>query len=331
MAPYFITALLASFLITAVLTRLFIPLLKKFAGQIILDIGPRWHKSKQGTPSMGGISFLIAAALTGGVLLTLIWLQKGMQTAYPALVSLIYALLNGLVGVIDDRAKAKKKENEGLKPLQKLLLQTLLAAAYLVILTMADVISTTVYLPFTDTHLQLGPAYYFFALVLLLGVVNCANLTDGVDGLASSVALVIGFFFAMVAVLLDVLPMALPLSVMGGILAGCTAGFLVYNWHPARVFMGDTGSLFLGAMGASMAFMLNMPLLIVIAGLIYVLEGISVIIQVGVYKLTHKRVFKMAPIHHHFEKSGWSEIKVVTVFSLVTLIACTALFFGLYY
>ena len=191
-------------------------------------------------------------------------------------------------------------------------------------------ISRTVHVPFTSLTLDftgsdlLGVVYYIFMLLLITGVVNSVNLTDGIDGLASSVTAVIGGFFAVMAFTMDNRPLAL----IAAALIGGTVGFLVYNFYPAKVFMGDTGSLFLGGMVVGAVFMIDQPLLIVIGGIIYILEAASVIIQVGVYKLTHKRVFKMAPIHHHFEKCDWSENTIVGVFSFITLLACVLAYFG---
>ncbi len=325
MTTYLLASLAATFVLTALLTRLLIPTLKKFAGQKILMIGPRWHKSKEGTPSMGGLSFLIAASLTICTLAAILTAKYSITLVRPLLLSIAYALGNAVIGIIDDCTKIKKKENAGLTPTQKLVLQVVLAAAYLALLKLFGIIDTDLHLPFTDAVIPLGYTYYFFALIILVGIVNCANLTDGIDGLASSVALVIGIFFALIAAKTN----QLPLTVISGAVIGSALGFLVYNWHPARVFMGDTGSLFFGALTASMAFMINMPILILIVGLIYVIEGVSVILQVGWYKKTKKRLFKMAPIHHHFEKSGYSEIKIVILFSLVTAILAAVLYFGI--
>ena len=325
MRTYLLTTILSTFILTALLSRLLIPTLKKFAGQKILDIGPRWHKSKEGTPSMGGLSFLIAIAFTVAIAACVLIRSHGITYARPLLLSLGYAVGNALIGIVDDYTKIRKKENAGLSPFQKIVLQVVLAAAYLALMKLFSAITTDIHLPFTDFVIPLGYAYYFFAMVVLVGIVNCANLTDGIDGLASSVALVISIFFTALALKLG----ALPLIIVSGAVIGATLGFLVYNWHPARVFMGDTGSLFLGALTASMAFMLNMPILILLVGIIYVIEGISDVLQVGYYKLTKKRIFKMAPIHHHFEKSGFSEIKIVILFSFITLIASAIVYFGI--
>lgn len=323
---YLIAPLLLSFLMTALLLRRMIPWLKKFAGQKILEIGPRWHMSKEGTPSMGGLAFLISMTVSVAVFGVILFATDETAVLLPLLYSFLYALTNGLVGIIDDRAKMKHKRNDGLTPLQKLVLQTVLALAYVALMKMSGNLTTVLTIPFTSVSFDLGYAYYFFATVLLVFFVNCANLTDGIDGLASSVAGVIAMFFAFASFLLvrDTALLLLASTMLGGVL-----GFLVYNWHPARVFMGDTGSLFLGALASSMCFMLGNPLIILLVGIIYLIEGVSVMLQVGFYKLTKKRLFKMAPIHHHFEKCGWGEVKIVCVFSLITVLGSLAIYFGI--
>ena len=326
MLLYLIAPLLLTFLMTALLLRRMIPWLKKFAGQKILEIGPRWHMSKEGTPSMGGLAFLISTTVSVLVFGVTFFLSDETAVMLPLLYSFLYALANGLVGIVDDRAKMKHRRNDGLTPLQKLVLQTVLALAYIALMKMSGNLTTVLAIPFTDIAMDFGYAYYFFATVLLVFFVNCANLTDGIDGLASSVAGVIAMFFAFAAFLLvkDTALLLLAATVLGGVL-----GFLVYNWHPARVFMGDTGSLFLGALAASMCFMLGNPLIILLVGIIYLIEGFSVMLQVGFYKLTKKRLFKMAPIHHHFEKCGWGEVKIVCVFSVITMLGSLAIYFGI--
>ena len=323
---FLIAPLLLSFLMTALLLRRMIPWLKKFAGQKILEIGPRWHMSKEGTPSMGGLAFLISMTVSVAVFGVILFATDETAVLLPLLYSFLYALANGLVGIIDDRAKMKHKRNDGLTPLQKLVLQTVLALAYVALMKMSGNLTTVLTIPFTSVSFDLGYAYYFFATVLLVFFVNCANLTDGIDGLASSVAGVIAMFFAFASFLLvrDTALLLLASTMLGGVL-----GFLVYNWHPARVFMGDTGSLFLGALASSMCFMLGNPLIILLVGIIYLIEGVSVMLQVGFYKLTKKRLFKMAPIHHHFEKCGWGEVKIVCVFSLITVLGSLAIYFGI--
>jgi len=220
-----------------------------------------------------------------------------------------------------------KKQNEGLLAWQKYLLQLVAAGLYLFLLQVLGLANTTLSIPFTDLKLELGIGYYAVALVLITGMVNSVNLTDGIDGLASTLSLVVGGFFALAAFAAEMRS----LTLLSAALVGGMVGFLVYNFHPARVFMGDTGSLFLGGFLTGCAFSLGEPLLILVCGLVFVIEALSVILQVSVFKLSgrKKRLFKMAPIHHHFEQCGWNEYKIVAVFSAVTLLCCALAWFGL--
>ncbi len=317
---------------TVLISRRLIPYLKsKKMGQKILEIGPRWHKSKEGTPTMGGLAFIAASLIAVAVVAVIALVDGQLETLLPFFTVYGYGLTNGLIGVIDDRAKLRKKQNEGLTASQKYLLQLVAAALFLIALTLAGVISTSLVIPFVGVTLELGFFYYVIALLLLTGVVNAVNLTDGIDGLASSVTFVVGLFFAAVSYLFTVIDLpSASLGLVSAVLIGSTVGFLVYNFYPARVFMGDTGSLFLGGMVVGGAFLTGAPLLVVICGIIYICEAASVILQVGYFKLTHgKRLFLMAPIHHHFEKRGWSEVKIVCVFSIVTAVFCVLAWFGL--
>ncbi len=323
----FIAVLVSVFGLTVIAARIIIPILKSHKmGQVILDIGPRWHKSKEGTPTMGGICFILAILIVLAVVAVYSAFVGGTSELIPLALTLCLAVFNGIIGFVDDYCKLVKKKNEGLKAYQKFLLQLIAAGAYIYIMIITENINTSLHIPFTDISVELGWGYYVFAVLIITGVVNSVNLTDGIDGLASCVVFVIASFFAVVAFSLSFLSLALAsASLIGG-----TLGFLVYNFHPARVFMGDTGSLFLGGMIVGMAFMIGDPLIIILAGLVCIIETFSVMLQVGYYKLTHgKRLFKMAPIHHHFEKCGWSENKVVLVFSLITLVGCIAAWFGL--
>jgi phospho-N-acetylmuramoyl-pentapeptide-transferase len=288
-------------------------------GQKILDIGPRWHKGKEGTPTMGGLAMLIAAFITGlGVIIYCIY-NDGIAPNVKLICTVVMALLYGAIGIIDDRVKLLKKQNEGLTAKQKYLLQLVIAGLYLVVLTLTDNLSTVLHIPFTSLELDLGYFYYIFALILITGIVNAANLTDGIDGLASTVTLIIGGSFAAFASKIG--ESATDVSALSGILMGVCLGFLVYNAYPAKIFMGDTGSLFLGGVVSGLAFMIDEPLIVVLCGLVYIIEACSVIIQVGYFKLTGgKRFFKMAPIHHHFEKMGWSEVTVVRRFWAFSLL-----------
>jgi len=245
--------------------------------------------------------------------------------------TLALGLSGGLIGCVDDMAKLKKKQNEGLTAPQKMLLQIVAAALYLLGMSLVCGISTTFYIPFVGAELDFGIFYYVVSLLLIVGMMNAVNLTDGLDGLCSSVTLVVGVFFTAAAYLTGLAEPDGSLLVLGAAVIGGCAGFLVYNFYPARVFMGDTGSLFLGGMVVGGAFMMDNPLLVVVFGIIYVVETASGILQVGYFKLTHgKRLFKMAPIHHHFEKCGWSEIKIGVVFTIVTAVAAVlCLLFGL--
>jgi phospho-N-acetylmuramoyl-pentapeptide-transferase len=231
-----------------------------------------------------------------------------------------------MIGFFDDYTKLIKKQNQGFKAWQKFLLQLIVAAAYIWAMSACGFMSTVLYIPYFGITLDLGVAYYLLAVFLLTGMVNAVNLTDGIDGLSSSVTAVVAVFFSVCAFHLVRPELAvLPATVVGG-----TVGFLMYNFYPAKIFMGDTGSLYLGGMVVGMAFMLGNPLIIVVAGIIYIVEVLSDILQVGYFKISHgKRIFKMAPIHHHFEKCGWSEVKIVLVFTAVTIVACVAAFFGI--
>ena len=311
--------------LTVAALRLLIPKLRSMKmGQKILDIGPRWHKSKEGTPTMGGLAFAVpVTVVTAAAIAVAPALGIDIPVA-PVLLTLLLAVGNGVIGVIDDLTKFKKKQNEGLTAPQKYALQLAMAGAFLALLRLYGTPDTAVSIPFTDIHLELGWFYYVFALIFITGIINSVNLTDGIDGLASSVTLVVAVFLSVLGFTYAKYDAAL----LGGVTVGATLGFLVYNFYPARIFMGDTGSLFLGGIVAGAAFVIDSPLCMAIAGIIYICEALSDIIQVGVYKLTHKRVFKMAPIHHHFEKCGWSEKKIVFAFSAVTLIASAIAYLG---
>lgn len=315
---YALSSALLVFVLTAVGVRILLPRLQRLhAGQTILEIGPSWHKSKEGTPTMGGLA-PIAATLLGGSVLCIYAHAQGLEgEALGFLLALLYALGNGLVGMVDDATKLAKKRNLGLTPPQKLLLQSTLALAYLALLRIWGLSGTAYRIPFTDLHLELGWAWYPLSLLFLLWFVNCANLTDGIDGLATSVASVLGLFFAV----LGSVASALSISLVGGVLLGAGLGFLLYNRHPAKIFMGDTGSLFFGGLAIGGAFLWGSPLLLLLPGAVYLAEGLSVVLQVGYFKLSHgKRLFRMAPLHHHLEKCGWSEKRITLVFSLVTLL-----------
>ena len=328
----FIAALVMTFALTAAISHKLIPVLKsKKMGQKILEIGPRWHKSKEGTPTMGGIAFIAATVIVAALACIASAVWGDIESVLPFLYVLLYGVLNGLIGVIDDSAKLRKKQNEGLTARQKYLLQLVAAAVFLILLSVTGIVDTTLYIPFAGVTWDLGFFYYVIALLLLTGMVNSVNLTDGLDGLASGVTLVVGIFLSAAAFFAAQAASVAPaLSLIGATLIGGTLGFLVYNFYPARVFMGDTGSLYLGGMVVGAAFLLGNPLIVVVCGIVYICETASVMLQVTYFKLTHgKRLFRMAPIHHHFEQCGWSEIKIVSVFTAVTAVACLAAWFGL--
>ena len=328
----FVAALVLTFILTAAISHKLIPVLKsKKMGQKILEIGPRWHKSKEGTPTMGGIAFIAATVIVAALACIASAVWGDIESVLPFLYVLLYGVLNGLIGVIDDSAKLRKKQNEGLTARQKYLLQLVAAAVFLILLSVTGIVDTTLYIPFAGVTWKLGFFYYVIALLLLTGMVNSVNLTDGIDGLASGVTLVVGIFLSAAAFFAAQAASVAPaLSLIGATLIGGTLGFLVYNFYPARVFMGDTGSLYLGGMVVGAAFLLGNPLIVVVCGIVYICETASVMLQVTYFKLTHgKRLFRMAPIHHHFEQCGWSEIKIVSVFTAVTAVACLAAWFGL--
>lgn len=328
----FVAALILTFALTAAISHKLIPVLKsKKMGQKILEIGPRWHKSKEGTPTMGGIAFIAATVIVAALACIASALWGDIGSVLPFVYVLLYGVLNGLIGVIDDSAKLRKKQNEGLTARQKYLLQLVAAALFLILMSVTGIVDTTLYIPFVGVTWKLGFFYYVIALLLLTGMVNSINLTDGIDGLASGVTLVVGIFFAAVAFFASQAASVAPaLSLIGATLIGGTLGFLVYNFYPARVFMGDTGSLYLGGMVVGASFLLGNPMIVVVCGIVYICETASVMLQVTYFKLTHgKRLFRMAPIHHHFEQCGWSEVKIVSVFTAVTALACLVAWFGL--
>lgn len=312
--PYLITfgiALLVSVLVGPIL----IPFLHKLKfGQEIREEGPSWHKKKSGTPTMGGFIFI------AGVLVATLLMARDTST----LIVLLCAVGFGLIGFIDDFIKVILKRNLGLTALQKLALQIALAVAFVITLNALGLLHTDIILPFIKEPVNLGWFYVAFAVFIMVGFVNAVNLTDGLDGLATSVTAVVSLFFAAVSLLVGNNSLAVFLVALTG---GCL-GFLIFNHYPAKVFMGDTGSLFLGGAVSAAAIVLKMPLILVIVGIIYVVEALSVMLQVASFKLTGKRIFKMSPIHHHFEMCGWREVKIVSVFCAVTVVFCVIGYFA---
>ena len=319
----FVLVTVGVFALTALAERILIPILRSHkAGQKILDIGPRWHKSKEGTPIMGGIGFILAILAVVALFFVYVAI-KGEATKYiPLALTIAFAVSNGAIGFVDDYCKLIKKQNEGLTRMQKLVLQFAITAGYLCVMGYTGNLPNEIVIPLINLPIR-GALWYILAAILTVGVINGANFTDGLDGLASTVTYVIGIFFALFAFYAK----DTGLSVVGGAIIGATLGFLLYNIHPAKVFMGDTGSLFLGAIVMGTLFQMQEPLLLFLVCAVYIFELLSTVLQIIYFKVTHgKRLFKMAPIHHHFEKCGWSENKIVIVFALVQFAFCALAF-----
>ena len=318
-----------AFIATAAIGPAIIRYLRKMKfGQKILEIGPKWHMNKQNIPTMGGfmfmlgitVSMLILGALTGQ-------LAAGGHVVGNFFAVLLIALAYGLVGMVDDWAKIKKKQNAGLSAGQKMLLQIVVAAVFLSLLRLTGGLSAGLWIPGANVTLELPwVVYLIFSIVVVVGCDNAVNLTDGIDGLAASVTVPVALFFTIAAAWWGYTE----LGIFSGALMGGLLGFLIYNFHPAKVFMGDTGSLFLGGAVAAMGFAYDMPLILVPVGIIYIAETLSDILQVSYFKLTHgKRIFKMAPLHHHLELCGWSEVKLVGVFTSITVVCCALALWGI--
>ena len=311
----------AGAILSGVLGLILLPVLRALkAGQSVHTIGPTWHNNKVGTPLMGGLMFI------GAVLICLIGSLFTVEK-YTVYFALGFALCFGLVGFLDDFFKVKFKRDLGLTAFQKMALQMAVSAIYVYILYVRGDMSTDLYIPFVKNPIpNIHPILYiFFAMFVMVGTVNAVNLTDGVDGLCATVTLPVMAFFTVVACLKGMWDLALlPAALFGALIA-----YLFFNWHPAKVFMGDTGSLFLGGVVTALAFALEMPLVLVLVGFIYMMEVVSDLIQFAYFRATHgKRFFKMAPIHHHFEKCGWKEVKIVLVFSAVSAAMCLIAWFG---
>ena len=318
-------AFMIGFVTAAIVGAVVVPFLRKVkAGQMIKEIGPNWHMHKNGTPTMGGVIFIAAvtaACLTAG------WsnIQNG---EYGHLVCLLLAVAFGIVGFIDDYEKLRHKQNMGLTAKKKMILQLAVSLVFIMVMRRLGYITPNLYIPFVNVTLPIPePLYFVFAAFVIVGCVNAVNLTDGVDGLASGATFPVMIFFVVVTYFWGSAYGALGVFASG--LAGGLLGFLIYNFNPAKVFMGDTGSLFLGGMVCGLAFALNIPMAIPVIGLIYVAEVVSDIIQVVYFKKTGgKRFFRMAPLHHHLELGGWSEVKLFCVCSLTTAALCVVAFAG---
>ena len=325
-------ALLMAFITAVVVGKFYIPWLRKMkAGQEIRQDGPTWHMSKTGTPTMGGVMFIIACVF---VCLT-VGFDSMRQGDYTHIFVLLFAMVFGAIGFLDDWEKLRKKQNLGLSAKAKFLLQLLAALAFVLLLRKLGYISTHLYIPFWNTEVYIPEALYFIlAAFIIVGTVNAVNITDGIDGLASGTSLPVCLFFVAVTFLWG--EKYLALGIFASALLGGLLGFLVYNFNPAKVFMGDTGSLFLGGAIAALAFSYDMPLILIPLGIVYIIETLSDIIQVTYFKLTHgKRVFKMAPFHHHLEMGGWTgkkwkEKEIFALFTSVSLVFAIISFIGIY-
>ncbi|MBS4784497.1 MAG: phospho-N-acetylmuramoyl-pentapeptide-transferase [Clostridiales bacterium] len=311
------------FVVSALGGRFLIPYLRKLHfGQTILDIGPSWHKNKQGTPTMGGIMFIAATLLAAVVGYLMLSADGGSSTWHGTAVeqarywgTLLLALSYGIIGFVDDYIKVVKKRNLGLTAVQKLIMQFLAAGLYLLMLYTAGDTSTVLIVPFLG-QLDLGVLYFPLCLVGIVFVANSVNLNDGLDGLCGSVTCVAALGFMMVSAALGFGG----INVLSTALAAACLGFLIWNFYPAKVFMGDTGSMFLGGMVTGLAFGIGMPMILALIGIIYVVESLSVVLQVISFKTTGKRIFKMSPIHHHFEMCGWSEVRIDLTFAAITAV-----------
>lgn len=325
---------LLAFAVTAALGPIFIPWLHKLKfGQEIREEGPKWHQKKSGTPTMGGIMFIVGIGIAAAVC-TIIFILKNNMNADTGKLALLFliALGFGIIGFIDDYIKVAKKRNLGLTALQKFILQLLLTIAYIVAVYAMGGMSTDILIPFINISWTMPIWLYIpFVMFIMVGVVNAVNLTDGLDGLASSVTIVVSLFFMASAAIFA----SMGVYYLAAAVIGALIGFLIYNKYPAKVFMGDTGSLFLGAVVALMAIDMRLHIYLIIVGFIYFAETLSVILQTAYFKYTRKkygegrRMFKMAPLHHHFEMCGWSEKKIVGVFVLTALILCAIAFWSI--
>lgn len=305
------------FLISAAIGPIAIPILTRLKfGQSIREIGPKWHQKKSGTPTMGGIIFILS-------LVIVYLLNIRIMDSESALV-LFCACGFGLIGFIDDFIKVVLKRNLGLRAWQKLAMQIIISVIFVFVGLEKGHLSLDVNIPFADAVWNMGYLYIPFAIFILLGVVNGVNLTDGIDGLATSVTTIVMLFFAVTTAFMNKPSICLFCFALSGALIG----FLLYNKNPAKVFMGDTGSLMLGGTVAALALMIKNPFILIIVGIVYLVETLSVIIQVVSFKTTGKRVFKMSPIHHHFEMCGWNERKIVLIFSFVTVVFCLIAYYG---
>ena len=327
------SAFILAFLFATAFGKKYIPWLRRQkAGQQIKEIGPKWHMSKSGTPTMGGVMFILAVTF---VCLTL-GFEGMLHGNYVHIFVLLFALVYGAIGFLDDWEKIRKKQNLGLSAKMKFLLQLAAALVFVLLMRQIGYLKTQLFIPFWHVTIHVPDWLYFiFAAFVIVGTVNAVNLTDGLDGLASGTSMPVCLFF--VAVTFAWGERFLELGLFASGLAGGLLGFLVYNFYPAKVFMGDTGSLFLGGAIAAMAFAYDMPLILVTLGIVYIIETLSDIIQVGYFKLTHgRRVFRMPPFHHHLEMGGWTgkkwkEVEIFALFSGISLLFVIISFIGVFH
>ncbi|BED92731.1 MAG: phospho-N-acetylmuramoyl-pentapeptide-transferase [Candidatus Paraimprobicoccus trichonymphae] len=333
---YNLLSLIISFFFTLTLSKVFIPFLQRLKyGQTILEVGPHWHKKKQGTPTMGGVFIIIGVVIS--CLISIPYYYKNCYIETPVMSLKIFAGLGmavfyGLIGFLDDYIKVVKKRNLGLNPKQKLIFQFLTASIYLYLIYIVESNNNTrnitcINFPFFG-QVDFGILYWPISAILIVGVVNSVNLNDGIDGLTSSTAFFVGVFFMLISNILKMFG----LSLLASSLVGSCLGFLIWNFYPAKIFMGDTGSLFIGGMICALGFGINSHIILIILSFVYILEMFSVILQVVYFKFTHgKRLFKMSPIHHHFEMIGWNEAKICFVFIIFTVIFGLISFIFSYY
>lgn len=310
---YFLVALL-TFCATVLLVKNLIPIFRRSAKQPIYEGGPSWHIAKSGTPTMGGVGFCVPIIIIGLSSVLLLQILGNKRAALTLFISLIFALVNALIGFIDDITKLRHRENKGLSAKEKLFLQSSAVVFYL--FARAFFLDAKTQIDFFSYSFDLGFFYYPLLAFILVGIINCANLTDGIDGLATSVAFSVGvslFYYTFARFAAS--------SFICALLIGATVGFLIFNAQPAKIFMGDTGSLFLGALVCSCALESGGIISVISVSTVYILEGISVVLQVIIFKATKKRLFKMAPLHHHLEKSGWSECKICIAAIFITLLS----------
>ena len=332
-----IASLLIAFLVSSAFGKYYIPWLhRQKAGQAIKENGPTWHAAKSGTPTMGGVMFILGVTV---VVLT-VGFADMIRGSYAHLFVLIFALVFGAIGALDDWEKIKNKQNTGLSARMKFLLQLAAALAFVVLMRNLGLVNTDLYVPFTGRTVPVPQWLYFvFAAFVIVGTVNAVNITDGVDGLATGTTLPVCLFFVCVTYAWG--ERFLPQGIFASALLGGLLGFLIYNFNPAKVFMGDTGSLFLGGAIAALAFAYDMPLILISVGIVYILETLSDIIQVSYFKLTKKlkgegqRIFRMAPLHHHLEMGGWTgkkwkEKELFCLYTGISLLAAIISFLWVY-